>query len=121
MKQFKHERIRADLRDGRYGGMAEAAIGFARHAGQVGIADGTGCKRTHDLDDDLGVGLPGKGRDRVAIEARPCRRHVEAAIRRQSRKHGFREAERRSVASGRYVMQPTFSQPAGVPPTPLTC
>ena len=101
--------------------MAEAAIGFARHAGEVGIADGAGGERTHHLDGDLGVGPSGKARDRVAIEARPCRRHVEAAIGRQSREHGFREAEWRSVASGGYVMQPTFSQPAGVPPMPLRC
>ena len=44
----------------RDGGMAEAAIGFARHAGEVGVGDSVAGKRPDHLDRDFGIGPAGE-------------------------------------------------------------
>ena len=80
--------------------MAEVAVGFARHAGEVVIGDGVADERPHHLDRDLGIGPPGEIRDRARIELGPGLRHIEAAVARKPGQRRLDKVERRSLAPG---------------------
>ena len=60
VEQLQREGIRAELDKRRHRGMAEGAVGLARHAGEVGFGDGIGGELPDHLDGDLGVGRPAK-------------------------------------------------------------
>ena len=105
VEQFEREGIDAELRDRRHGGMAKIAIGLARHAGEVGLADGIAGERPDHLDRDFGIGAAGKGGDRGRLEVRPGFRHIEAAIAGKAREHDLGKAGRRGLAPGRHVAQ----------------
>ena len=48
--------------------MAEAAIGFADHAREIGLGNALADEGTDHVDRDFGVRLAGETRDRVAVE-----------------------------------------------------
>ena len=93
----------AELRQRRDRGMAKSAIGLARHAGEIGFADGIADERADHLDRDFGIGAAGKAGDRLRLEPRPSLRHIEAAVAGETREHDLGEAERRGLAPGRNV------------------
>ena len=88
--------------------MAERAVGLARHAGEIGLADRVADERPDHLDRDFGIGPAGKAGDRLRLEPRPGFRHIEAAVAGKAREHGLGEAERRGLAPGRDVTQRRF-------------
>ena len=104
MEQFERECIDAELRDRCHGRMAERAVSFAHHAGEVGLGDGVADKKPDDFDRDLGIGPAGESSDRFRFEPRPGLRNVKAAVAGQTREHDFRKAERRGLAPGRDVL-----------------
>ena len=63
VKQFERERIDAELRERRHGGMAERAVSLAHHAGEVGLGDRIADKARDDVDGDLGIGAAGESGD----------------------------------------------------------
>ena len=66
MKQLQHEIARPELHQRGDRRMAEIAVGFARHAGEVVIGNGIADEGADDLDRDLGIGPAGEARDRPA-------------------------------------------------------
>ena len=72
MKQFKRERIDAELRQRRHRGMAERAIGLARHAGEIGFAERVADERPDHLDRDFGIGPAGEIGDRLGSSRGQC-------------------------------------------------
>ena len=115
VKQFEHESVRAELRQRRDRGMAELAIGLARHAGEIGLGDGAPDERPDHLDGDFGIGTAGKAGDGPGLEPRPGLRHIEAAVAGEAREHGFGEAKGRGLAPGRDVMHRRLPRPPEVP------
>ena len=102
------EGVHAELRQRRDRGMAKIAIGLARHAGEIGFADGIADERPDHLDGNFGIGTAGKGGNRLRLEARPGFRHIEAAVAGKAREHGLGKAERRGLAPGRDIMHLAF-------------
>ncbi len=78
--------------------MAEGAIGFARHAREIGFGDGAADKRPDHLDRDFGVRPAGKTGDGLGIERRPGLGHVKAAVAGEPREHDLDKIERRGLA-----------------------
>jgi hypothetical protein len=80
MKQLKYEIAHTELYQWSDRRMAKPAIGLARHAGEVALGDGVADERTNDLHRYLSIGSAGKAGDRLRIEPRPSRGHVEPAV-----------------------------------------
>ncbi len=95
VKQFEHEQAGAELHQRRGRRMAEAAVGLARHAREIGFGDAVADKGPDHLDRDLGIRPAGKARDRRAVERRPGFRHVKAAVAGKPGEHDLDEIERR--------------------------
>ena len=100
MKQFERKGIDAKLRQRRYRGMAEGAIGFARHAGEVGLADRIGGKKPDHLDGDFGIRAAGKAEDGRRFEPRPGLGHIKAAVAGKACEHRFGKLKCRGLAPG---------------------
>ena len=116
VEQFERKGIHAELRQRRHRGMAEVAVGLARHAGEVGFGDGIAGERPDHLDGDFGIGPAGEAEDGLVVEPRPGFRHIEAAVAGEAREHHVGKAERRGLAPGRDVAQSTaFLAPARTP------
>jgi hypothetical protein len=73
--------------------MAETAIGFACHAGEVGFLDGIADERPNYLDGDFRIRPAGEAGEDLMREPRPAVRHIEAAVASKTREHDFGEAE----------------------------
>ena len=80
MKQFKYEIAHPELDQRRDRRMAKPAVSLARHAGEVAFGDGIADERADDLHGHFGVRPSSKSGDRVGIEPRPSRGHVEATV-----------------------------------------
>jgi hypothetical protein len=78
--------------------MAERAIGFARHASEIGFGDALANKGLNHLDGDFGVRLAGKTGDGLGVQGRPGFRHVEAAVAGEPGQHGANKIELRGFA-----------------------
>ena len=100
VKQLEDEIAHAELHQRGNRGMAEIAVGLARHAGKVVFGNGVTDERADDLDGDFRIGPAGKARDRVRIELRPSRGNVEAAVARKPCQRRLDEAERRGLTPG---------------------
>ena len=112
VEQFERKGIRTELGERRHRGMAEIAVGLARHAGEVRFADGIADERPHHLDGDFGIGPSGEACDGRRIELRPGLGHIKAAVAGKAREHHLGEAENWGFASRRDVTQPTpFCRP----------
>src|SRR3984885_5973648 len=96
--------------------MPEGAVGFAHHAGEVGVSDGVAGEKPDYVDGHLGIGPAGKARDRCALELRPRLRHVETAVAGEAREHHLGEAQARGFPACGDVAQATTSKPRGKPP-----
>ena len=105
VKQFERERIDAELRQRRHRRVAEAAIGLARHAGEVGVGDGVAGEKPDHLDGDFGIRPAGKAEDGLRRKLRPRVRHIKAAVAGKAREHHFGKAERGGFAPGGDVTQ----------------
>ena len=118
VEQLEHESVGAELAQRRDRGMAELAVGLARHAGEIGFGDRVAGERPDHLDGDLGVGPAGEARDRLRLEPRPGLRHIEAAVAGETREHHVGEAEGGGLAPGGDVThsQQLPAPPAAVPP-----
>ncbi len=118
VEQLERELVHAELHQRRHGGMAESAIGLARHAGEVGLGDRIAGKAADHLDGDFGIGPAGESADRLRLEPRPGLGHVEAAVAGQAREHHLGEAERGGLSPGRDVLHadpvPNARQDAGL-------
>ena len=108
VKQFEHEGVHAELGERGDCGMAKTAVGFARHACEVGFRDGIADERADHRDRDLGIGATGKGGDRLGLQTRPGLRHIKTAVAGKAREHGFGEAGRRGLAPGGDIVQFEF-------------
>ena len=111
VEQLERKRIDAELGQRRDRRMAEIAVGLARHAGEVGLADGILGETPDHLDGDFGIGSAGEAEDGLAVEPRPGFRHVEAAIAREAREHHVGEAEQWGLASGGDMAQSSLPGP----------
>ncbi len=80
--------------------MAEGAVGFLRHAGEVGVRDAAADEGLEHLDRHLGVRAAGEARDLIRRQRRPRLGHVKAAIAGQTREHHLDEIERGGLAPG---------------------
>ena len=60
VEQLGQEAVRPVLDQWHHGRVAERAVGFARHAGEVGVGERVADERAEDLDGDLGVGPAGQ-------------------------------------------------------------
>ncbi len=109
VEQFEREGIHAELAQWRYRGMAEGAVGFPRHAREIGCSDKVVGEMPDDLHRDLRVGLAGEAADGLARQLRPALRHVKSAVAGEAREHDFGKAEHRRFAPRRDVTQPTPS------------
>ena len=115
VEQFERKGIHAELGQRRHRGMAEIAVGLARHAGEVGLGDGIFGETADHLDGDFGIGPAGEAEDGLAVEPRPGFRHIEAAVAGEAREHGVGKAERRGLASGRDMAQSSLPGPRREP------
>ena len=70
MEQLEHEIARPELHQRRDRGMAEIAVGLARHAGEIRLGDGVADERADHLDRDFRIGPSGKACDRMARSSR---------------------------------------------------
>ena len=114
VEELEHEIVGAVLRQRRHRRMAEAAVGLARHAGEVVLGNRVADERPDHLDRHLGIGPPGERRDGFGVEPRPGFRHIEAAVAGEPRERHVDKTERRSLAAGGYV---THGRPSGLNPT----
>ena len=80
--------------------MAESPVGFARHAGEIGVRDSAADERLDHLDRDFGVRPAGKTGDGVVHDRGPGLRHVKAAVAGQPRQHDLDKIERGGLAPG---------------------
>ena len=111
VEELEHEVVDAVLRERRHRRMAEAAVGLARHAGEVVLGNGVADEGPDHLDRHLGIGPAGEFRDVAAIELRPGLRHIEAAVAGEPRERHIDKTERRSLAAGGYI---THCRPTGL-------
>ncbi len=68
VEQFERKRIHAELRQRRDRGMAKIAVGLARHAGEIGLADRIVGEAPDHLHGDFGIGPAGEGRRSSAAQ-----------------------------------------------------
>ena len=80
--------------------MAESAVGFARHAGEVALRDSAADEGANDFHRYFRVRPAGKAGDRVRIEPRPGCRHVETTVAGKSCQRRLDKTERRGLAPG---------------------
>ena len=100
VKQLQYEIARPELHERRDRGMAEIAVGLARHAAEIVLGDGIADEGADHLDRHLRIGPAGEARDGVGLEPRPSRRHVEAAVAREPCEHRLDEAKRWGLTPG---------------------
>src|SRR5204863_8036987 len=103
VKQLEHEVSGTELAQRYHGGVSEAVISLARHAGEIGVGNAAGDERAQNLDGDLRIGPAGESRDLADGEFRPGFRHIKPAVAGEPRKDRVDEAERRSLATSRDV------------------
>src|SRR5262245_52682489 len=80
--------------------MAKPAVRLPRHAGEVAFRDGVADEGANDLHRHFRVWSAGKAGDRVRIEPRPGRGHVEAAVAGKPCQRRLDKTERRGLAPG---------------------
>ena len=93
VEQLQHEKIVADLRQRRDGGMAEAAVGFLQHLAEGARLDLVAHKLADHLFGDLRIGLARKTRDLVTAQLRIGFRHIKPAVARKARQQRVGEGE----------------------------
>ena len=108
MEQFEQKARRSELGQRHDSGMAEGAVGLARHARQLGVGNAVADKKPDHLDRHFGVGPSGEARHRVGRQPRPSLRHIEPTVAGKARECDIDEAERRSFAAGGNVMHEPF-------------
>ncbi len=87
--------------------MAETGIGGARQLGQFIARDGASGEQLEDLGRDRMERGVCEFRNRRSVDARPCLRHVKAAVAGKAGEQGVFEAQLRSFASGADVAHGT--------------
>ena len=98
VKQLEHEQTGTELDERRDGRMAEGAVGFPRHAREIGFRDGLADERPDHLDGDLGVRPPAKPAMVLASSDGPRLGHVKTAVAGEARQHHLDKIERRGFA-----------------------
>jgi hypothetical protein len=103
VEELEQEVVRADLHEGRAGGMAEAGVGARRCGAELVVGEGRRREGAHDAEGHLLVCEAREGGDFVMRQGRHGLGHVEPAVAGEAGQHGVAEAEHRGLPAGRDV------------------
>jgi hypothetical protein len=98
VEQLQYEQAGAELNEGSHRRVTEGSVGFARHAGEIGLGQAVPHERPDHLDRHFGIGFAGQASNRAIIERRPGLGYVKSAIARQAGQHDLDEIKGRGLA-----------------------